>query len=417
MIIDANTTESNYVALSGTSWTHNLFTLRFKNSASSSTPINVNLTNSLNVYSGSSVQKQYIYFDDTTYNLSAPNINIGNEVATATSTFTVSKGATVDWKSGATMTIGASGIVNIDGSLKASGTINFSLAGATMNIADGASLLYTAAKSFTMAAGTTLNIGKNSNITFVAGNQITLNGTVNSASALSFMLINASTGTLNQTAGGVTFQRGATFNSGADINIYEKITLRGGDATEARMAKLTVNDGAAITISHANNYRIIFQSNNDLVLNTVNAIKNQNDGGVILVTYSGSVNNRIHINADQIFERVYVNNSDLSLYLNNGAVAVFNPTDSNSSFGTSGTAFLKVFNFEEDSLYFAYSESVAAAVGEHVKLYSGDTEESFIGMGILGTDGWLTASIPEPSTYAAIFGAIALGLAAYRRRK
>ena len=48
----------------------------------------------------------------------------------------------------------------------------------------------------------------------------------------------------------------------------------------------------------------------------------------------------------------------------------------------------------------------------NIKAY--DSEENLLEISVV--NGWLS-TVPEPSTYAAVFGALALGLALYRRRK
>jgi len=418
LIIDANTEEANYTALSAAKWTHNLFTLNFKNSASSSTPIAVNFGSELNIYSGSdkSVQKQYIIFDDTTYNVSATTVTIGNNINSGknTSTFTVNSGSRVNW-TGTTFYIRQSGIVDVYGRLDVGGTVHLDQAGAALNIKNGAKFVFTAPKAFKMVEGTTMTIGSGSTVTFVPGNTLTLGGTITSASALNFYLIDSATGTFTQTSGGVQFFRPATFNSGADWTAYDKITLKGSDETVDRTATVTVNSGADFAVQNANpathTGRIIFSGNNNLVLNKANAITDESGNPTKLVTVSGTKNNRMTVNADQDFFRVYVNNSDLSVYMNNTAVLRF----TEEGFVSSNGAFMHVYNFREESLYIAYSESMAESVANYVKLYDGD--ETFLGMATLGTDGWVTLAIPEPATYAAFFGLLALGFAAYRRRK
>jgi hypothetical protein len=421
LVIDANTAATNYQGASAANWAMNYFTLNFRNTNASAATASVNLDfSNLTVASTATaaVQKQYVNFkDSTTYNLNADKVYLGwngAQYASNLSYITIDSGTKVNW-SGSEFLIRQNGIMTVNGEFvrTGDGKVHLNAAGAVLNINDGAKFGSTIAGKFIMESGTTMNIGTNCTITFVGGDQLTLNGTINSKSALSFKLLTTA-GTLNQTAGGVTFTRSSTFNSGANWTVYDKVVLEGSDATEARMAKLIVNDGAAITITQANG-RVIFRGNNDLILNTANAIKKTNDAGVTLVTYSGKTNNNVHIYADQLFDRVYVNNSDLSMYLYNGAVVRFTPAQFDSF--SANNAYLKIFNFEEDSIYFDYTESIAAAVNNYVKLYSGETEETFLGMGILGTDGWVTLVVPEPATYAAFFGLLALGFAAYRRRK
>jgi hypothetical protein len=425
LTIDANSSVANYNALSADKWDMNYFTLNFRNTNASAASVNID-ANTFNIWSAAAapgVQYQYVNFKDTYYNFNAATVNLGNtgaSYAQNTSTMTIDEGATLKWK-GTNFYIKQNGILNVNGSLiRNGGTFRLDQAGATMNINDGATFDGVSSTNLVMVAGATMNIGTDCNVNFVPGDNLTLNGTINSASNITFTLL-TSAGTLTQTAGGIVFKRSSTMNSGANWTAYDKVTLAGTDDTDALMAKLIINDGATFTIANGLP-RVIFQGHNDLILNKANAILDQDTNPVQLVTITSSLNNNVHINADQTFDRVYVNGGenvlgsgygDLSIYLDGNSVLRFTYTTSFSS----TNAYLKIFNFEEDSVYFNYKESVAAAVSDYVKLYSGDTEESFIGMGVLGTDGWLTAAIPEPSTYAALLGALALGLAAYRRRK
>jgi hypothetical protein len=420
LTIDANSSVANYNALSADTWAMNYYTLTFRNTNASAASVNVNL-NTLTLAStatGSVTQYQYINFKDTTYNLSATTVNLGNtgkNYKQNTSTFTVDSGATVNW-TGSNFYVQQNGIININGTLTLTGQFTLAQEGATINVSDGATFnaTETSAAKFTMNAGTTMNVGTNSTVYFTNGSTSYLNGTINTASAMAFRKINTSTGTFTQTAGGVTFYRPATMNSGANWTVYDKVTLMGGDTTEARTAALTINDGVTFKIS-GTKPRIIFQGHSDLVLNKSDAVLDPSGNPIALITYSDTSNNKMHVNADQTFDRLLVNNSDLSMYLGSGAVIRFDP-ETYASF-SANTAYLKIFNFAEDSVYFKYTESVAATVNNYVKLYGDDTEGSFLGMGILGTDGWVTLTIPEPSTWAALLGAIVLGFAIYRRRK
>ena len=101
--------------------------------------------------------------------------------------------------------------------------------------------------------------------------------------------------------------------------------------------------------------------------------------------------------------------------------AAYLPEDMVSLVALTNTNYLNFIDFEEGSVAFKEIGDAAdqAAALSHIKLdgaYSEDLRFSDFD----GTVGgyWLTtAPIPEPATWAAIFGAVALGFAAYRRRK
>ena len=80
------------------------------------------------------------------------------------------------------------------------------------------------------------------------------------------------------------------------------------------------------------------------------------------------------------------------------------------STGGNGT---NIGNHVVDTGIFA-SGAVIAAGATHVRFTFNTVEAGAIGVSELAVQG--TSAIPEPSTYAAIFGVVALGAAVYRRR-
>jgi hypothetical protein len=104
-----------------------------------------------------------------------------------------------------------------------------------------------------------------------------------------------------------------------------------------------------------------------------------------------------------------------------GGTASYLPEEMASLVDLTNNNCINIIGFEEGSIAFKeIGDSAAqAAALSHIKLdgaYSEDLRFSDFD----GTVGgyWLTtAPIPEPATWAAIFGAVALGFAAYRRRK
>jgi len=442
LILDPNTTTENFTVLSAADLTMNKFVLTFQNSASSSTPLTVNFGSNLNVFSGASgTQTQTINFNDTAYNVAATTVALGNDKVNNISTLNVNSGSTVNW-TGTTFNVQTSGVVNVNGSFAtsanstfnvnadgavnvygtfaAAGHVSLAESGAVMNVHDGATFSIAANRNFTMESGTTLTVGSDSSLAFAYGSAAYLHGAITSDSAVSFKKIETATGSFTQTAGGITFTRPATFDSGANWNVYEKITLNGNSDSADKTATLTVNDGAKFTLTAASNQRLIFSGNSELILNAETPFLNNSGNPIALVT-TNSLNHKMYVNADQRFKSLNVNggsstlesgNGDLDVYLADGVKLVFEATASGFN---ANNAYLHIHNFQEESVAFVYTEIVAQRVHDYVKLYDG--EDNFIGMGILGTDGWITAAIPEPATYAALLGALALGLAAYRRRK
>ena len=73
---------------------------------------------------------------------------------------------------------------------------------------------------------------------------------------------------------------------------------------------------------------------------------------------------------------------------------------------------LRIYNFRENSIYVGTNSET---ISELAKARFYDSEKNLLNVRV-NESGWLTA-VPEPAEWAAIFGAIALGLAVYRRRK
>ena len=76
---------------------------------------------------------------------------------------------------------------------------------------------------------------------------------------------------------------------------------------------------------------------------------------------------------------------------------------------------INIFNFDENRIY--VGDSSTAEELQFIKLYAGEDKGTFLGTAMVN-NGWLTlAAVPEPAEWAMIFGALALALAIYRRRK
>jgi len=428
LIIDPNSSAANIAAFTTSRFTYNYMTLTFKNSAATADSSVDIVFGTFSYAGGTSSQKQYLNFYDDTYNVSTSSLTtVGNSNSSATSTtgFYIDSTAKVNW-GGARIIFNNSAVATINGELYTDNKTPITLAsGATMNVASGGKL--SLGSALTMESGSTLTLASGSTFTMQVGAANTLNGTINTAVAMTFVKISSTAGTFNQTAGGVTFQRPVTFNSGANWTVAEKITLYGNSGAE-KTAVMTVNNGANIVLTHnaGTKARVIFSGNNELILNKANAFADGSGDPIALVTVYSSTSNIMRVNADQDFKYVYVNGNtnpvgsgygDLSIFLDGGSVLRFLGDESNPAL-SSTNANLKIFNFEENLVYFSYDDTVAERVNTYVKLYADDTEESFLGMGVLRETGWLSLTpIPEPATWAAFLGFAALGFAAWRRKK
>ena len=347
--VDANTASGEFTAIDVNSWKMNLATLTIKNSASATdATVNVNFGSLLQVESISNDQKQYIYFDSVKANVTAAATTIGNTIDKG-SVLGVKNTADVTWNGN--ISIGKSGILNLDGKLTLAGTLSSS-------------------------------------------------GTINSAGNL---VQNAAADT------GITFSGNAEMNSGSNWTIQGKLIVQNNSTT-------TVNKGAYLTfVPNASNSARVILNRGSLILNQKNAlITNTGEPKVAIVTLVGVDNiNNVFINADQEIKSFFVNGNTLNIYLDD--LVKISLTDAKNAIGYSNSASLNIYNFQEDNFYVGTVENIKNNVESIVSLYDGNGE--YLGAATVNDSGYLTLAVPEPAEWAAIFGALALGLAMYRRRK
>ena len=347
--VDANTASGEFTAIDVNSWKMNLATLTIKNSASATdATVNVNFGSLLQVESGGTDQKQYIYFDSVKANVTATETKIGNAYDKG-SVLGVKSTADVAWNGN--ISIGKSGILNLDGKLTLAGTLSSS-------------------------------------------------GTINSAGNL---VQNAAADT------GITFSGNAEMNSGSNWTIQGKLMVQNNSTT-------TVNEGAYLTfVPNASASSRIILENGSLVLNQKNAlITNTGEPKVAIVTLAGADKiNNVFINADQEINSFYVNGNTLNIYLDD--LVKVSLTEDTKAIGFQDAASLNIYNFQEDNFYVGTVAYVKNSVESIVSLYDGNGD--YLGAATVNDLGYLTLAVPEPAEWAAIFGALALGLAMYRRRK
>ena len=267
--------------------------------------------------------------------------------------------------------------------------------------------------------GSTLNVkGK---LTFNgAGSKLILGGTMSydaEAAGQSLTLRDASiTGTLI-TKGGVasnlTLAGATTVSGNGIINANGAIIIDSGS--------LTVSDNGKISIIDDKTYEPrIRMGGGTLTLNAENAVQvNSTRFNLANIVVYGGNGSRVVVNEDNKFRSLYFqSNHNITLDVAEDATVFFEQI----SIGTGGGGTLLIENFGDERIFFASSdhwEKISiSATDKNGKTFTKDDLELVAGSYIDGTSGfWLNAVVPEPSTYAMIFGAIALGFAAYRRRK
>ena len=156
----------------------------------------------------------------------------------------------------------------------------------------------------------------------------------------------------------------------------------------------------------------MFQNNSSLTLNGADCLITSGTAEAMKLATFNKANASLYVNADQTFSTIYSNAGVFSIYMGDG-VSITMELVSQS---LSGTGTLSIYNFQEDSFYVGLNEDRKAYIETAVSLY--DADEQFLGMATVNDAGFIAlAAIPEPATWAALLGAIALGFAAYRRRK
>lgn len=267
--------------------------------------------------------------------------------------------------------------------------------------------------------GSTLNVkGK---LTFNgAGSKLTLGGTMSYdavAAGQGLTLRDASiTGTLI-TKGGV----------GSNLTLAGATTLSGNGIINANGAiiidsgSLTVSDNGKISIVDDKTYDPrIRMGGGTLTLNAENAVQvNSTRFNFANIVVYGDNGSRVVVNEDNKFRLLYFqSNHDITLDVAEDATVFFEQI----GIGSGGGGTLLIENFGDERIFFASSDNWGtisiSATDKNGKTFTKDELKLVAGRYIDGTSGyWLNAVVPEPSTYAMIFGAIALGFAAYRRRK
>ena len=187
---------------------------------------------------------------------------------------------------------------------------------------------------------------------------------------------------------------------------------------------LTISDNATVKLTKETvgvQSKIILNSNGNLTISAKNAISYE--GGLADIRVSGAKQAAsLTISADNMFNNLIFNKQDYNEYLNltvnNGAKVYFNAIEFDS---TVHTATLTIKSFSEFSIFFkdisGWDEIDSVALSDtEGNTYTKDDLKWIAGK-YDGIDGYWLSTVPEPATYAAVFGALALSLAIYRRRK
>ena len=360
---------------------------------------------------------------------------VGNEIQTSP-TINVAEGSTLYLK-------GAKNLVGADVSFTVNGTLK---------LGDNASF-----ETTSTALKTTINnLSTGSNVALVIGNETQINSGVVLGSLTLKDTANLSVGdiTLNGAysdsansklnyTGKLTYNNGTRFDiksalvtsgdfeqlskNDKGVRIYNALTLNAGADWIAdgkvdvyENAVLTINDGATLTVngpsSNVKNARLIFYKNSKVYLNSENCLLTSTQCEIKLATFNTAESADVYVQANQKFSSIYVNDSTLNLHMSDGVLLELTADTTGWAISGSGDGELRIHNFKEETIKVYGDEvNVLAGVESYVKLY--DENGTLLGNATL-SNGWITlVAVPEPAEWAMILGALALGLAVYRKRK
>ncbi len=448
--IGVNTSEA-VTAMDSRGFTQTLGTLTVMNSSADYKKTNMKLvaTDYFNVDNDtggpSSQDALFTHYNGT---LQAKSVNVGVKAGSGyTSKLTIAADSRLRWEGSANdkMTIGSkslgSGELNVNGTLDVGGSIYIDKQG-SLNVAEGATLVMnnrglniysTNAQingALSMSAGSNINIDVNAalvmgeNATFSSSGQL-----FNFKNKGSFVYNH-----VNTNEKGLMLRKTNALYAGSTTTVVGRIDMAGYDAGSYGIQKSTleIQSGATMTIKNADasarDAKYMLWGNTQTDLRQEDAIKDENGKGVRLASCSNfkDSGNVVNIYAKQTFKDLFLNVSaegnllEINL-MNDTAKLIFDSegTTINISNGTS----LKITGFADNKVNIgtaaaSYNNLVSALKDGRLEIY--DTSDKQVLADVIGIDsnGWLTiTAVPEPAEWAAIFGAIALGLALYRRRK
>ena len=447
LTIDANTS-AVVTAMDTKGFTQTLGTLTVTNSSADYQKTNMRLNagdyfNVDNDAGGSS--NQDVIFTHYNGTLSAKYVNVGIKAGnSATSTMTIAADSRLRWE-GDTMKIGSAnasaGALNINGTLDVGGSVVIDKKG-SLNVAEGATLVMNDRGlnilsqnaqingALSMSAGSGLYIAANSslvmgaNATFAASGQL-----FNLKNYGSFEYNHVNTNEKH-----LMLRKTNTLYTGSTTTVVGRIDMAGYDAGSYGVQKSTleIQNGATMTIKNADSSKrdakFLLWGNTQTDLRQEDAIKDENGKGVRLASCSNfnGNGNVVNIYAKQTFKDLFLNPSDagnsLEINLMNDTAQLIFDSDETTINISKGTS-LKITGFADNKINIgtkdsSYNNLVNALKDGRLEIY--DTADKQVLADVIGIDsnGWLTlTAVPEPAEWAAIFGAIALGLALYRRRK
>ena len=300
--------------------------------------------------------------------------------------------------------------------------------GSTLALAEGAKL--TTGKDITMYWNANISLADNSTLNAKRINSLYANETGFAVSVGNNATITVDSGTI--TAKSITLGNNSTIN--ANVKTSGSLTLNAGNTISGNVTAtdLIINKGAAISgnISYTNSLTV----NSGASVKLANYFHQKNT-----ITLNNAGTKAISAGVEYWFDA----NSTLNIHLGNNSLAAVNDRlkalvftlygkagEGQTGEGAKINVYLSDFVLGED---FVDGEQykIALICSQHANISGWESifnlvDDSAVADIVEGSlvhennTWWVTVqgvSIPEPSTYAAIFGALALAFAAYRRRK
>lgn len=310
-------------------------------------------------------------------------------------------------------------------------TVNYQMSGTTT---------FNNNSSLKIASGSTFN-ATNSSFVFNSNSSAIINGVFNyvATNSVNLKLRNATisgagakviatevkSGTANAKSQ-IYFDGENIVSDGASIEATGALRLNGG-------SRLVIDDTAGeikLTKTLASGIlykgRVLFAGNAELIVNKKNAFTTDNTKGFAQLTNVGGVANpnKLIVTADNKFEDIYFQvaaRMEISVI---DAKASFNYVGRNAGNDSKPNVVIAQIHFgdfAEDTIFFNENawwndDKIVLTANDGTNDYTKD-QLALVEVNSEYGKYTLRFQIPEPSTYAAVFGAIALGLAVYRRRK
>lgn len=442
LTVDANSTDAK-TALKVASWKQNYAITTITNSASSTAAITVDFGQSLTLNANYNKQSQYLNFKDVYAKVLAKNTFLQEQQGT--SDITIAEGAKVDW-SGSIRLGEYYGKTN-NANLNVNGEFNLQRYNGNksqIDLYDGTKLTI-GSNGVLRTSDNTINIFANGSLTvngqlvMQGGSTLNVGGTLNIAKQnptkrFAVYSMNSAGGTFAQDTAnsdvavgnrGLEIKRTATLNANtatgksATWYIDSRLDLNGDYNADINLttAKLTVNDDSQITISGGEK-KFVMWNISKAYLNKANAIVDENgEGNISLITADRGEGfeayvPELHIAANQQFSEIWLG-QDFKIFLDdNAATLELTKTGDTTISGFAGKI-VEIYNFADNRIYVGTDAATKAQLSR-IKAY--DSDNNLVNIAVNGA-GWLTAAIPEPAEWAAIFGAAALAVAVIRRRK